>query len=122
MRKVVAQACSRDRGGPAERNPPRKNVPLPSNEQFQSLLAFQNCVSPGWREQFRGEDKAQHAQGRCRGVGWDTPQVDAKFGARVQPVSEERTMKVMVTKREKERDDGDKNDESDGDKTREGER
>ncbi len=43
------------------------------------------------------EDKAQHAQGRCRGVGWDMPQVDAKVGARVQPVSEARTKKVMVT-------------------------
>ncbi len=79
----------------------RKNVPLPLNEQFQWLVALQNCVCSGWREQFSGEDKAQHAQGRCRGMGWDMPQVDAKVGARVQPVGEERTMKVMVTKREK---------------------
>jgi hypothetical protein len=81
------------------------NVPLPFNEQFQWLVAFQNCVCSGWREQFSGEDKAQHAQGRCRGVGWDMPRVDARVGARVQPVGEERTMKLMVTKREKKRDD-----------------
>ena len=97
VRKVVAQACSRDGGEPAERNPGRKNVPLPLNEQFQWLVAFQNCVCSGWREQFSGEDKAQHAQGRCRGVSWDMPQVDAKVGARVQPVSEARTKKVVVT-------------------------
>jgi hypothetical protein len=59
----------------------------------------------GWREEFRGEDKAQHAQGRCRGVARDMPQVDAKVGLRVQPVSEARTKKVMVAKRAKERDD-----------------
>ena len=34
--------------------------------------------------------------------------MDAKVGERVQPVGEERTMKVMVRKREKERDDKNK--------------
>jgi hypothetical protein len=97
VRRIVAQARSRDGGGPAERNSARKNVPLALNEQLQWLVAFQICVCSGWREQFRGEDKAQHAQGRCRGVDWDMPQVDAKVGARVQPVSEARTKKVVVT-------------------------
>jgi hypothetical protein len=75
----------------------RKNVPLPLNAQFQWLVAFQNCVCSVRREQFRGGDKTQHAQGRCRGVGWDMSQVDAKVGARVQLVSEARTKKVVVT-------------------------
>ncbi len=97
MRKVVAQVCRGDEGGPAERNPARNNVPLPLNAQFQWLVAFQNCVCSVRREQFREEDKMQHAHGRCRGVGWNMPQVDAKVGARVQPVSQARTMKVMVT-------------------------
>ena len=62
-------------------------VPLPLNEQFQWLVANKKCVCPGWREEFRGEDKAQHAQGKCRGVGWDMAQVNTKVGERVQPVS-----------------------------------
>jgi len=50
---------------------------------------------------FGGEDKAQHAQGRCRGVGRDMGQVGFKFGARRQPVTKTRRRKVMVAKREK---------------------
>ena len=41
----------------------------------------------GGEKGFRGEDKAQHAQGRCRGVGGDMAKVDTKVGARVQPMS-----------------------------------
>jgi hypothetical protein len=50
---------------------------------------------------FGGEDKAQHAQGTCRGVGRDMGQVGFKFGARRQPVTKTRRRKVMVAKREK---------------------
>ena len=50
---------------------------------------------------FGGEDKAQHAQGRCRGVGRDMGQVGFKFGARRQLVTNTRRRKVMVAKREK---------------------
>jgi hypothetical protein len=53
---------------------------------------------------FGGEDKAQHAHGRCWGVGRDMGQVDFKFGARRQPVSQTGRRKVVVAKREKERD------------------
>ncbi len=87
VRKVVIQVCSGDWREPAERNTARKMVPLPLNEQFQWLVANKKCVCPGWREEFRGEDKAQHAQGKCRGVGWDMAQVNTKVGERVQPVS-----------------------------------
>ncbi len=97
MREIVAQVCRGDEGGgAAEKSPARKTVPLPLNAQFQWLVAFQNCVCSVRREQFRGEDKTQHAQRRCRGVDWDMPQVDAKVGARIQPVSESRTKKVVV--------------------------
>jgi hypothetical protein len=37
-------------------------------------------------KRFRGEDKAEHAQGRCSGVGGDMAKVDKKVGGRVQPV------------------------------------
>ena len=50
---------------------------------------------------FGGGDKAQHAQGRCRGVGRDMGQVGFKFGARRQLVTNTRRRKVMVAKREK---------------------
>jgi hypothetical protein len=50
---------------------------------------------------YGGEDKAQHAQERCRGVGRDMGQVGFKFGARWQPVTKTRKRKVMVAKREK---------------------
>ncbi len=50
---------------------------------------------------FRGKDKAQHAHGRCRGVGRDMGQVGFKFGARWQPVTKRRRRKVVVANREK---------------------
>ena len=68
-------------------------------------MASQKTCVLGGKKGFRGEDKAHHAQGRCRGVGGDMAKVDTKVGARVQPMSSTRTKKVMVAKREKERDD-----------------
>ena len=52
----------------------------------------------------RGEDKAQHALGRCRGVGENMGQARSKVGARPQPVSKPGRWQVRVAKREKERD------------------
>ncbi len=57
---------------------------------------------------FGEEDKAQHAQGRCRGVGRDMGQVGFKFGARWQPVTKRRRRKVVVVKREKSKTDKNK--------------
>ena len=50
-------------------------------------MASQKTCVLGGEKGFRGEDKAQHAQGRCRGVEGDMAKVDTKVGARVQPMS-----------------------------------
>ena len=68
-------------------------------------MASQKTCVLGGEKGFRGEDKAHHAQGRCRSVGGDMAKVDTKVGARVQPMSSTGTKKVMVAKQEKERDD-----------------
>jgi hypothetical protein len=76
-------------------------------QMFQCLIMAGNqkacdlCVE----KRFRGEDKAEHAQGGCRGVGGDMAKVDTKVGARVQPVSFTRRKKAAVAEREKERDE-----------------
>ncbi len=73
--------------GAADRNPARKTGPLPLEQLFQCLAGYENACDLCEEKRFRGEDKAKHAQGRCKGVGGDMSKVDAKVGARVQPVS-----------------------------------
>ncbi len=55
-----------------------------TNQKRDHLLEGFGAVR---RKRFSGEDKAENAQGRCRGVGGDMAKVDTKVGARVQPVS-----------------------------------
>ena len=101
---ICSKACSRDWGGPADKNPAQKTGPLPLEQKFQCLAGNQKACDLCVEKRFRGEDKAEHAQGRCRGVGGNMTKVDTKGGARVQAVSFTGRKKVVVTKREKERD------------------
>ncbi len=104
VRQVVVKACSGDWGGPADRNPARKAGPLPLEQKFQCLASNQKACDLCVEKKFRGEDKAEHAQERCRGVGGNMAKIETKGGARVQAVSFTGRKKVVVTKREKERD------------------
>jgi hypothetical protein len=56
--------------------PLEQGVPVASGQPKKCVL--------GGEKGFRGEDKAQHAQGRCRGVGVNMPKADTKshFGLR----------------------------------------
>jgi hypothetical protein len=90
--------------GPAQANTARKTLPLLTKHQLQCLKGTKKKSVQGEEMCFGGEDKAQHAQGRCRGVDRDMGQVDFKFGARRQPVGQAGRRKVVVNKREKERD------------------
>ena len=56
-----------------------------------------SCLSA--EKGFGGEDNAQQAQQRCRGVGVDMRKVGLKFGGRECAVSQARTTKVVVTQR-----------------------
>ena len=85
--QVVVKACSGDWGGPAERNAARNIDPLPLEQKFQCLAGNEKACVLCERKRFSGEDKAENAQGRCRGVGGDMAKVDTKVGAKVQPVS-----------------------------------
>ena len=105
VKKVVVQACNGEKGGPADRNPARKTGPQPLEQLFQCLDGYQKACDLCEKKRFRGEDKVEQAQGRCRGVGGEMAKVDAKAGARIHPVSFTGRKKVMVTKREEERDD-----------------
>ena len=69
VREVVVQACSGDGVGPADRNPARKTGPLPLEQLFQCLDGNQKACDLCVEMRFRGEDKAEHAQGRCRRGG-----------------------------------------------------
>ena len=60
-----------------------------------------SCLSA--EKGFGGEDNAQQAHQRCRGVGGDMGQVALNFGGRAGAVSQEGTKKVVVTKQEKHR-------------------
>ncbi len=91
-------------GVPAQANTARKTLPLPSKHQFQCLQGTKKESVQGEEMGFGGEDKTQHAHGRCKGVGRDVGQMGSKFGARWQPVSQAGGRKVMIAKREKERD------------------
>ncbi len=71
VRHVVVKACSGHWGGPAARNPARKTGPLPLEQLFQCLDGNQKACDLCVEKRFRGEDKAKHAQGRCRGLGGD---------------------------------------------------
>ena len=101
MSKVVVQVCCGDWGGPAQANTARKTLPLPSKHLFQCLEGTKKESVLGEDMGCGGEVKAQNSQGWCRGVGRDMMQVDSKFGARPQPVSQARRRKVVVTVREK---------------------
>ena len=98
VRQVVVKACSRDWGGPADRNPARKTGPLPLEQKFQCLAGNQKACDLCVEKKFRGEDKAEHAQGRCRGVDGNMAKVETKGGARIQAVSFTGRKKVVVHK------------------------
>ena len=66
VRQVVVKACSGHWGGPAARNPARKTDPLPLEPLFQCLDGNQKACDLCVEKRFRGEDKAEHAQGRCQ--------------------------------------------------------
>ncbi len=104
MSEVVVQACAGNGGEPAGRNPARNTYPLPEKAQFQWSIANQKACVLGGEVGARGEDKAQHALGRCRGVGENMGQARSKVGARPLPVCEPGRWQVRVAEREEEKD------------------
>ncbi len=50
---------------------------------------------------YGGEDNAQQAQQRCKGVDRDMGQAGLNFGRRTWPVRQAGTREVVVTKEEK---------------------